>query len=189
MLNVDMGGYGQNGPWKTVNWDNGLVRSSPDIVADFTPDAHQLEQHFEPQSIDAMRCVHTLEHLAFKDWPTTLVYWRGFLKPSGTLLIVVPDMGQLITDFVTGKIPFDVFASVAWHPTFRENKGPGEMHRWGWTAATLARNLHEAGYANVRAAGDEHYPAAWLYDYDEFTFTGCVRSYLCPNLRLLGDAP
>ena len=189
MLKVDLGGVGRGGEWITVNWDPGTVRDAADVQADISARASQLEKHFTRQSIDEIQCIHTLEHLAYMDWPGTLRYWREFLKPGGKLLIAVPDMGQLIDDFKDGRIDFNVFASVAWHPTFRENKGPGEMHRWGWTAKTLAEDLSAAGYVGVRPGTDREYKPSWLYDYEEFKFTGAYFRYWCPNLRMVGYAP
>ena len=188
-VKVDLGGVGRGGEWLTVNWDDGTVRLSPDIVADISAAGRQLELYFEPNSIDELRCVHTLEHLAYKDWPETLKYWLGFLKPGGKLLIVVPDMGQLIEDYWVGDIDFNVFASVAWHPTFRENKGPGEMHRWGWVDRTLFQDLERAGYVDVGSGTDADYQSHWLYDYEEFQFTGAVGRYWVPNLRMVGRKP
>src|SRR5574341_415097 len=115
-MKADFGGCGRGGEWVTVNSDPGSVRESPDIVADITAHAAHLEQYFEFGSLDEIRCIHTLEHLPAWDILPTLAYWRRFLKSGGLLHIVVPDLGIMAHEFVSGQIPFEVFASVAYVP-------------------------------------------------------------------------
>lgn len=187
MLKVDLGGVGRNRDWITVNCDNSL-RAAPDHLADITAATRELDALFGYQSIDKIRCIHTLEHLDAEQILPTLEYWRSLLKPGGELLIVVPSLGALALDYVDGKIPFDVFAAVAYVPPSRINGHEAERHRWGWDAATLRQDLERAGYNNVRPAGDEHWPRTWTLDFADLLHTGLVGNFEVQNLRMVATA-
>jgi len=187
MPKADMGGIGRGGPWITVNVGNDL-RPASDVVADITAKASQLTVHFEPGSLDAIRSVHTVEHIASDQIVPTLAYWRRFLKPGGQLIIVVPDMGALANDYADGLIPFDIFAAAAYVPGSRVGDRPEEQHRWGFDDKTLWRTLCEAGYKNVRLGGDEHWVASWVMDMHEVAHTGLVGVYKVANLIMVGEA-
>lgn len=186
---ADLGGVGRNRPdgWVTVNVDTEL-RAAPDHIADITAEANELAGLFELYSLDAIRCIHVLEHIASNEIKPTLHYWRKFLKPGGELLIVVPDLGKLAIDYADGIIPFDVFCAVAYVPGSRTRDRIEEIHRWGWDSQTLERDLAEIGYKNVRHGGDEHWPATWTFDMTELAYTGKVGAYEVPNLIMVCEA-
>lgn len=189
MIKVDLGGVGSGDPnWLTVNVDTSGYRPAPDLVADITVRAGELDRHFEPGSLDMIRAAHTLEHLPAYDILPTLQYWRTFLKANGALLIIVPDLGQMAIDYADGRIPMEVFAGVAYVTGFRTVQGPQEEHRAGWDFGSLGRLLVEAGYGNVREASDVDWPASWVLDYPDLVQTGCVGRYMVPNLRVIADA-
>lgn len=191
MIKVDLGGIGSGGAWLTVNADSSGYRATPDITADITARIHDLEQYFEARSVSAMRCIHTLEHLNRDDIAGTLFYWRCFLKPGGSLLIVVPDMGAIATQYADGIIPFDVVAALAYGdtPSYQSTKNPGELHRWGYDEETLRRDLTVAGYVDIQLADDDYWPATWLFDYPAYAYTGLVGKWSVPNLRMIGVTP
>lgn len=182
-MKVDLGGIGRGGEWVTVNNDGGAVRAAPDIVADITAHAAELEKHFAFGSLDEIRCIHTLEHLPAWDILPSLAYWRKFLRVGGSLHIVVPDLGAMARDYISGKIPFEVFASVAYVPASRTKDRPaGEQHRWGFDKYTLDAALVRAGY--VQPVQWLNYPETWTLDYDDLLPTGLVGVYQVPNLRV-----
>lgn len=187
-LRVDLGGYARNSAeWITINIDNEL-RAAPDHLADITARAGELDAILAPGSVDVFRCAHVLEHLPSIDIMPSLRYWKKFLKPGGKLLIVVPSLGAMALDYVDGVIPFDVFAAVAYVPPSRIKGHEEEQHRWGWDAETLVRDLREAGYQNVQAAGDEWWPRTWTLDFSpDLDHTGLIGQYEVPNLRIIGE--
>lgn len=182
---VDLGGIGRGGEWLTVNSDTS-VRSAPDHVADITAQADQLSAIFAPESIDIIRCVHTLEHLPQWDILPTLKYWREFLKPDGQLWIVVPDLGTMIFEYMAGLIPFSVFISVAYVPPSRTiNRPITEIHRWGWDAFTLTQDLENVGYKDIDGFNvDDVWVPTWTLDFEDLRHTGLVGKYQVPNLRV-----
>lgn len=188
-MKIDLGGVGQHGEWITINADAGKVRPSPDIVADITAHAHQLGDYLEPDSVDEMRCIHTLEHLPAWDIENSLKYWKTFLKPQGKLFIVVPDLGMMALDYADGRIPMVVFASVAYVPGSRTKYGVGEEHRWGWDDDSLIQMLVRCGYTFSQITIDGWYPSSWLLDFEETLPTGLVGKYEVPNLMVVGVKP
>lgn len=186
-MKADFGGIGRGGEWVTVNVGNDL-RPASDVVADITVQAGQLGTHFAPQSLDAIRCIHTLEHLPSNEIIPTLAYWRLFLKPGGELIIVVPNAGLLAIDYADGIIPLDVLAAVMYVPGSRVGNRPEEQHRWAFDAETLRAALCKAGYRDVETAGDEVWPAFWAFDMEELAYTGQIGRYQVPNLRMRGIA-
>ena len=187
MLKLDLGGVGRGGEWMTVNLDTEL-RGAPDCVADISAEADQLHGLFGTQTVDAIRSIHTLEHLPPDEIMPTLSYWREMLKPGGTLLIVVPDMASLARDYVGGVIPFEIFAAVTYADTGRAPEL--ERHRWGWDAKTLAADLAASGYTNVRVGGDEDWrPSHWYFDYPKYAYTKLLNVYQVANLRMVGENP
>lgn len=184
-LMVDLGGIGQGGEWMTFNCDPGDVRPAPDVVCDITARTRDLDKHLKPESVDVIRCVHTLEHLPARDIFPTLCYWRELLRPGGMLLVVVPDMGQLATDYVRGIIPMDVLAAVAYVPASRVHN-PAEEHRWGWDQEMLALDLALAGYVDIQAGTDSDWVSHWTLDFQDVDHTGCVGQYQVKNLRMRG---
>jgi predicted SAM-dependent methyltransferase len=186
-MKADFGGVGRGGPWLTVNVGNDL-RPESDIVADITAKARQLGAHIDLGSLDAIRCIHTLEHLPSDQIIPTLAYWRQFLKPGGELVIVVPNAGLLAIDYADGLIPLDVLAAVMYVPGSRVGDRPEEQHRWAFDAETLRAALCKAGYKDVEPAGDEAWPAFWIFDMDELAYTGQIGRYEVPNLRFRGIA-
>lgn len=183
---LDLGGVGSGGEWTTVNTDTSGYRAAPDIVANITASAMELEAHIEAASVDAVRCIHTLEHLPQWDIIPTLAYWRTFLKPGGDLFIVVPDMAQILEDYCNAVIPFDVVIALAYVSGFRTVQGPQEEHRWGFGLQMLTDYLRRAGYREVMEWVE--YPAFWLFDFPDMAHTNCVGRYNVPNLRLRAKA-
>ncbi len=190
-LRVDLGGTGRGGLWTTVNNDASGLRPLADLVADIRECAHELEQYFDPQSVDEMRCCHTLEHLPFMEIIPNLRYWATFLKPNALILVVVPDMGEIVRQYADGEIPFDVVAALVYGdtPGYRRDRSEVELHKWGFDMYTLEDGLREAGYHGIQLAGDERWPASWLFDYPAYAYTGLVGKWSVPNLRMIGVAP
>ena len=173
-LIVDLGGTFHTNEKTSVNIDPNM---KPDIVCDITCD---LQKFFQLGSIDRIQCVHTLEHLFPGDYAAILKYWRKFLKPKGTLLVVVPDMDGLMRDCASNAVMIDVTLSIIYtlgHPF--------GTHKWGWSWETLKRDLTEAGYSNIKK--DDVYPKYWIYNFAGYEYTGAVGNYRVPNLCMIGE--
>lgn len=182
---VDLGGVGhyKNGTI-TVNID---PESGADIICDITAKADELSKHFEPGSVHMFTCIHTLEHL--DPWVAldSMKYWRTFLEPRGRLLIVIPDLEQVMKDMVSNKIVNDTAISIIFNKTQNEIVSQWQKHRWGWTKPTLARDMTLCGYIPVNP--ERPFVKDYIFDKQSLSNIEDVGKYTVPNLRLLGFNP
>lgn len=150
-MKVDFGGTNKGGEFITVNLDGaGVGHPAPDIVADITNEAEQLDVHFGAHSIDEARCIGTLEHLVPWDVAATLAHWRYLMKPNARLLITVPDLCAISHAYVAGQFDGVVFAGMIYGPADWQKRTPWEVHRWGWDESGLTIALERAGFHDVR---------------------------------------
>lgn len=168
-MKVDMGGIGQGGEFVTVNLDTSF-RARPDIVDDITTVV------FPDESIEVIRCIHTLEHLYFDQVMLTLKRWHAMLIPGGKLQIVVPDNEAILAD----NLPFEIKMALLYaNPHNHSSAGVLEVHKWGYSFNSLERLLLEVGFSDVYP-GTFH-RAYWEYDYP---YPKMERVYLVPNLMV-----
>lgn len=157
-LKVDLGGCGKDGEWLTINADAGYAHAAPDHVANILASAGHLDAILAPESVDEMQCLHTLEHLPPWELDATVNYWRKFLKPGGTLKIIVPDVEVIAHYFVQGRISGEAMIGMLYVPPEWQQKGEGEHHRWGFTYETLENLMMRAGFTvEMASAPTSHY--------------------------------
>jgi len=150
MVKVDFGGTGKGGEWLTVNVDGkGIAHPAPDIVADVT-DYVVLGQHFKGGSIDEAQCIATFEHLPAHVLGYTLHMWRYYLKPGARLVIMVPDIQQIVVEWQGGAYSTKTAMDMIFSPPEWTQKLPGEVHRYGFDGELLVGMLTEAGYRDAR---------------------------------------
>jgi SAM-dependent methyltransferase len=121
---------------------------NPDIVADMSD---------LPDGIGPFDCVygsHCLEHLPFHKVQPCLKGWLKVLKPGGAVVQFVPDCeGVEPTDDVMyisrGGLAVKARDLFYGHSDLIE-KWPHMQHLSGFTAATLKKQLEDAGFENVR---------------------------------------
>lgn len=177
MLKIDLGGTGKGGEWFTVNLD---PATNPDQVADIRAAAQGLD-FLKPESVDEMRCIHTLEHIEYAEIVPTLAYWRTFLKPTGKLLIVVPNVAVLAGMAVNGELGFDAFVAVMYGNPAISATNPLQGHRWGFGVGTMVAAILEAGFEAWEYATRDDFPPSWEFDYAGFDED---HGKPIPNLRL-----
>jgi Methyltransferase domain len=158
--------------WRQIRVDLD-PRAEPDIVAD----VRDLSGHVELESMDAIFSAHLLEHLLEVDLLSTLVHWRGLLKPGGRLLVQVPDIGMAAARVAEGRgcqVIYYCPTSDGGHLPVRPidllyghwglAKDSALMsHRTGFTAETLGWWLGQAGFAGEVHSQPE---LAWTLEAD-----------------------
>lgn len=180
MIKYDFGGEG--------HYENGVItvnineNTYPDIIADVRKD---LEQYMDYDSVDQISAFHLLEHIPAMEIFPTLKYWRRFLKPTGRLLLVVPDIDKLIDDYFANLIDFEGAMSVIFNRTPYGRPMIYDQHYWGWSKATLIKALTVCGYYDIKEFGFEIYPASWTFDSPGMGDNPFWGKYEFPNLRLM----
>lgn len=179
---VDFGGVGKykNGTI-TVNID---PKANPNIVCDIRESTRELDKHFKRESLDQIACFHTLEHLPSYEILPSLKYWRDFLKPTGRLLVVVPDTELLIEDYNMRSISFQAMMTVIFNRTPVTRRPAFQQHYWAWTEQTLKMDLFSCGYKHISTFGNEIYPESWTFAPPGMELFPEFGNYSFPNLRL-----
>lgn len=119
----------------------------------------------QDNSCDGLYCSHTLEHLALNDFRKALINSFKVLKKGGIFRCVVPDLEFAARSYIKD---LDSGEATASH-TFMKNTLLGlaerprsaqqlirsfwgnSHHLWMWDAHSLAHELREAGFINIRS--------------------------------------
>jgi SAM-dependent methyltransferase len=116
-------------------------------------------------SCDGLYCSHTLEHLSLNDLRKALVNSHSVLKKGGIFRCVVPDLESAARAYVKGLDSGDRLASMTFMnetllgQTDRPKGLKGLLsslmgnshHLWMWDAQSLAEELKNAGFIQVRS--------------------------------------
>lgn len=116
-----------------------------------------------PGSASLLYCSHVLEHLALDELRTSLRNSRRLLAQGGVFRIVLPDLEALINaykastaqDRAISFIKSTLMGHVTGERTLvgRLRKAFGSSdHLWLWDYPSLAGELAEAGFTNIRRA-------------------------------------
>ncbi len=121
----------------------------PDILADmrWIPEDAGL--------FDVVLCQHALEHLYPHDVVPTLAGFARHLKPGGSAVVMVPDLGDVRpTDEVLYESPAGPVAGLdliyGMRSLIAEN--PHMAHHSGFTSDTLRAAMEDAGFARVETS-------------------------------------
>jgi len=102
-------------------------------------------------SVDYLYTRHMLEHLSPADARRALQEWRRVLAAEGVLHIVVPDIAfharQLLGLSRSGHANQEAHALAGFYGWQRDPEY--DVHRWGYTPASLARLLGECGFVRT----------------------------------------
>ena len=118
------------------------------------------------ESVDGIYASHILEHLTLEDMRRALRNCFALLRPGGTLRLIVPDLLQRARDYVAAAEAGEVDAAchfmrttmlglerrpMSWLGRLRALVG-NSAHLWMWDTTSMAHELREAGFINVRNA-------------------------------------
>lgn len=116
-------------------------------------------------SCDGVYCSHTLEHLSLEDFRLSLRNTWRILKPGGIFRCVVPDLEIAARDYLQALDKNEKDASIQFlssvmlgqrtRPRGTKNLVKAMFgnshHLWMWDIQSLADELQQAGFKNVRA--------------------------------------
>lgn len=125
-------------------------------------DAAMLDWWFDPGSIDEIYTRHMLEHLSLEDARLALVSFYTVLKPGGLVEIIVPDMEYHARQLIYAPMdaPSEFNPSVtefqhALYSIYGWGRNEHDVHRWGYTSASLSRELAAHGFVNMKRQSAE----------------------------------
>lgn len=138
-------------------------------------------------SADGVYCSHILEHLALEDCRTALRNTIRIMKPGALFRCVVPDLEAFSRDYLRRLDSGEDSASLAYITMMGENRRPStvreriadmlgnDRHRWMWDRKSLAFELRQVGFSDVRECkfNDSANPM-FKYVEEESRFAGAV---------------
>ncbi|ABA81708.1 methyltransferase domain-containing protein [Rhodobacter sphaeroides] len=121
-------------------------------------------------SVDAVWSSHNLEHLRPHEVPLALAEFHRVLRPGGFLLATLPDLQAVALLVAQGLLEEPAYVSAlgpiapldilyGFRPAIAEGND-FMAHRTGFTAASLARHLGAAGFAEITVQTDGRF-ALW----------------------------
>ncbi len=113
-------------------------------VADRIMPAHKLD--FEENSVNEINCEHTLEHLGIAKSIYALSEFYRVLKPSGTLVLEVPNIETSFSNFLKFK---DEKRKFLMNWIFGLDS-PGMGHKYGYPRNLLLKLLEETGFEDFK---------------------------------------
>jgi hypothetical protein len=151
--------------WREIRLDiNAAV--GPDVVATIT-DLRPIPS----ASVDAVWSSHNIEHLFAHEVSRALEEFLRVLRPSGFVLITLPDVQEVARHVAEGNLERPLYESRAGPISAidvlfgdRKSIARGEVamaHKTGFTAASLRRRLEEAGFRDVGVRADRERLALW----------------------------
>jgi ubiquinone/menaquinone biosynthesis C-methylase UbiE len=136
-------------------------RCLPHLVASIT------DTGLANESVSAVYCGHTLEHLYAHEVPMALGEFYRVLEPSGFVDLIVPDLQKVAAAIVAGRFesmlyrsPAGAVAPIDMLYGFRPAIERGNLHmvhKTGFTPASLEKKMRKAGFMNVQTWSDDCY--------------------------------
>ncbi|QNN23063.1 methyltransferase domain-containing protein [Planctomycetales bacterium ZRK34] len=138
------------GPDKRDGWIN--IDANEAFEPDVVSTADDLSM-FDDASADVIEACHLFEHLTLDAARAALREWRRVLKPGGELALELPNFAACV-DMIgkhTDPRGYDMgMIGVFGYPPDIASDGVWQVHKWGWSPATLTAALREAGFADVQ---------------------------------------
>jgi SAM-dependent methyltransferase len=141
----------------------------PDIVCSMTDMSPVADD-----SVDAIWSSHNLEHLQRHEVPLALAEFIRVLKPSGFLLLTLPDLRQVARLVAEDRLEDQAYTSLSGpitaldmifgHTASLARGNTFMAHRTGFTARTLQKTLIEAGFVDItlrQGASFDLWATAW----------------------------
>lgn len=119
-------------------------------VCDRFMDARQLL--FPPQSVDEILMVQLFEHFDRWEVRQVLSECRRVLKPTGTLVIDVPDFEGVVRELLVQAD--EASKEYYYRMVFGSQKNPGAYHKDGYSEAKLTTVLEANGFPEVWNLGN-----------------------------------
>ncbi len=130
LINIGSGQKPYPKPWVNVDCQ---AKWEPDVVAD----GADLSM-FESGSAVCIVIEHSLEHYGCGEADKMLGECYRVLGAGGSLVVTVPDLRELASGLVKGKITDETYCIVLYGAYMGD---AADRHKWGFTSQTLAKQL------------------------------------------------
>lgn len=148
------------GPSLTKGYVGVDIRKLPGI--EYICNAWEIDQHVDPESVEAIRSRHFLEHLTYPQVDKTLSAWWDVLKPGGRVITMVPDLSYHFSQFVDkNRQTKKSEANPNW--TLQQHAIAGiygwqreadetlwDVHKSGWDETILTEYLTKHGFVGIQ---------------------------------------
>ncbi len=152
--------------FQSAQWDEIRLDIDPQVNPDILGSITDLSA-IADASVDAIWSSHNLEHVNSFEVPIALAEFRRVLKPSGFVLITVPDI-RAIAKYVTyndldqtlyqsGVGSITAMDVMFGHQASIANGHHYMAHRTGFTSNLLGKVLLNAGFSEVRVHEGRHW--------------------------------
>ena len=130
-----------------VGWINIDINPkwNPDIVGNWND---LRECGVEDNTVDYVVSHHSLEHVGCGEGDGFIREAYRVLKPSGSLLVFVPDLRLLAQRWLTGQLDTQLYLTQIYGAYMGH---PSDRHAWGYTNSTLKGYLGGFGFSCVVA--------------------------------------
>lgn len=139
------------------------VSKDHDHQVDIIADISEPMPMFKDDVAELIIAEHVLEHVYLHKQESALREWYRILKPGGRLIICVPNLRELATAYLQGKISFFIYAVNKFGPY---NGNDADFHKWGFDENEIVERLRPIPFRAVRRAQGE-LPIArdwWILD-------------------------
>lgn len=147
-IKLHIGGQQAHPDWKILD-----IEPRPDV--DFVGDAGSLDQ-FSDNSIERIYASHVLEHFYYglkQELSNTLSEWYRVLKPSGKLLISVPNLQTLCWLYLNPNLLVEERFHIM-RIMFGGNINEYDVHKVGFDEDILACYLSEVGFIDYQVVSE-----------------------------------
>lgn len=120
-----------------VGVDANAKTSACDLACDLRTLPH------EDGSVEEIIAVHVIEHFYLWEVQPLLAEWRRVLAPGGKLILEQPDIAKAAMLYLRNPADKGYMFAFYGDPGQRDER---MCHHWGWTPATLGRELKLAGF-------------------------------------------
>jgi predicted SAM-dependent methyltransferase len=147
-MKLHIGGKDSHPEWQILD-----IEPRPEV--DYISDASNLSQ-FEDNSIEMIYASHVLEHFYYgvnNELINTLKEWRRVLKPSGKLLVSVPDLKILCWLYAHPNLTV-LERHHLMRVIFGGQTNEYDVHKVGFDVDILALYLAEAGFEDYEQVSE-----------------------------------
>ena len=138
---LDVGaGESRPGLWPEAEWVR--VDLNPETGADVVADVRDLPEDLG--DFDHILASHVLEHLGRYEALEAIKHWASFLKPGGSLHLIVPDLEWAAGQIAGGHPNITVPVMMV---VYGGQGNPLLFHKWGYTCMSLRSVIEKAGLA------------------------------------------